>query len=184
MDNVQNLDSNATTSTLTKSPLNILQYARQPNPKEEAQGPNGTWYYCALPGCTYRSDVATNFRRHLRTKHSLHLPAKPSTILEQSQEELESMFVNLGLESRAAFESTVFTDHLQKSLSRTALIHMIIRNRLPLSLVEQPSFHTFLATLNPEARNIIPVSHSTIKSDVINEWDSIKQQIKLELQKK
>ena len=94
------------------------------------------------------------------------------------------MFVNLGLESRAAFESTVFTDHLQKSLSRTALIHMIIRNRLPLSLVEQPSFHTFLATLNPEARNIIPVSHSTIKSDVINEWDSIKQQIKLELQKK
>jgi hypothetical protein len=136
MDTAEIIEKIDSLSTSNKAPPNFLQYTRDRRQDEDIQGKYGLYYYCGIPECTYRSDVASNFRRHLKTNHSLKLSAKSSTIHERSQEELESMFVNLGLESRIALETTVFTDHLQKNLCRAVLIHMIVRNRLSFSLVK------------------------------------------------
>jgi hypothetical protein len=93
---------------------------------------------------------------------------------------MESLEIN----DRQTLQVNMLHDYLNQQKVRKALLLMIILNRLPLHLVETPSFHAYNKTLNPCADNVVPVAHNTIRADIINEFALWKETVKNDLHNK
>jgi hypothetical protein len=62
-------------------------------------------------------------------------------------------------------------------------LRLVVQERLALSLVEAPSFHAFCQALNPLAdSNILPSSHSTIRTAIQSHWYEEKLILQHEIQ--
>jgi hypothetical protein len=76
--------------------------------------------------------------------------------------------ISAGGRTKREVEDSFFREFLEKGVTRKALIHFIVRHRLPILIIEWPTFHTFLATLNPLLKEIIPTSHNTVRLDILS----------------
>jgi hypothetical protein len=181
MASLEEENESTTSSSSNRRPLNFLHLIRETRPDEPIRGNKGRIFYCGIIDCDYSSDIQSNFRRHLSTRHKILLPTNTSKVIEHSEQDLQRIFASLTLEDRKEFETTVFAEYMENHPYRAALVYMIVENRLSFSLVESPSFHTFLLTMIPEASRLIPRSHNTIKQDILSEWLLKKEEIKKEL---
>jgi hypothetical protein len=181
MASLEEENESTTSSSSNRRPLNFLHLIRETRPDEPIRGNKGRIFYCGITDYDYSSDIQSNFRRHLSTRHKISLPTNTSKVIEHSEQDLQRIFASLTLEDRKEFETTVFAEYMENHPYRAALVYMIVENRLSFSLVESPSFHTFLLTMNPEASRLIPRSHNTIKQDILSEWLLKKEEIKKEL---
>jgi hypothetical protein len=146
----------------------FLRLARSNEPKKDHRG--RSIRYCNIENCAYSSAVITNIRKHLLSNHNIHAPSQPSNIHVIGVQQLQDVVISAGGRTKQEVEDSIFREVLEKGITRKALIHLIVRHRLLISMVEWPAFHAFLTTLNPLAKEILPTSHNTIRSDILSSW--------------
>jgi hypothetical protein len=157
--------------SLSSTQFNISEYCRAPQFNEAERDEAGRQLrYCGQPDCLFKSGVVTNFRKHLERRHYIESKPKESAIQVIALQELNNIFVSTGNRTTEDLQTAVFKTILDKEVIQKALVYLIVRHRLPLSLVEWPAFHTFLGTLNPHAIGVIPTSHNTIRAHILNLW--------------
>src|ERR1051326_3226925 len=149
----------------------IEDFVRYALPGEQDKNPKGfKLRYCLFEDCSYNNSVVTNIRRHLRSKHGIQSATTPSRTRVQSIQDLDELYLNSDNRTRQKTQNAVFSAYLNKDVVRKALVRFIVQQRLALSIVERPSFHTLVRALNPLADEIIPVSHNTIRTAILGEW--------------
>jgi hypothetical protein len=85
-------------------------------------------------------------------------------------EQLNNLLITTNSRTKEDLQSTIFSNYLDKDVCRKALVRLIISGRLPLSIIEWPAFYTFTRVLNPNAKDVLPTSYNTIRSDILSNW--------------
>jgi hypothetical protein len=84
---------------------------------------------------------------------------------------------------RQQLQQKAFEAYSNKDIILKSLVRLVVSQRLPLSIVEWPSFHTFVLALNPYAdQNLMPSSHTTMRTAIMREWLSEKLVLQRHLQ--
>jgi len=76
----------------------------------------------------------------------------------------------------------VFENQLNKDVINEALVSLIVVRNLSFSAVEWPEFHALCQALNPKANTVIPSSHSTISTRILEAFQSHKDVVRKKLQ--
>lgn len=105
-----------------------------------------------------------------------------STVRNQGTAQLEELWDAADTRTRQQLAHQAFEEHLDSSIIRAALVRFIVQSRLPFSIVESSSFHAFIQALNPAAIDVIPASHSTIRTSIQEHWYSEKLILQREVQ--
>jgi hypothetical protein len=151
-------------------------FIREPSSyEEERDSQNNKLLYCGQENCLYKSDVNSNFRKHLRTKHQIEVfPEKPFILLaaEKAMKQITA--------SNSLANSSRTIDLTEENLG-LAIIHLIVRHSLPLSAIEWPLFHSLLALANPRSADMLMTSRRTLVSDIKIFWAKKKAMIKSDL---
>jgi hypothetical protein len=71
-------------------------------------------------------------------------------------------------------ENFILQQRFEKEACWKALIDLVVQCRLPLEIVESPAFHGLLSSLNPVAKDILPLSQNTLQSDILTSWSEEK----------
>lgn len=159
-------------------------FVRDPLPGESERDQNRRKLrYCTFADCSYNTGVISNLRKHLLKRHRIQTAGETSRVRSSGSQELQDLYLNSDHRTRHEIQSTVFSAHLNKDVVRKALVRFIVQQRLALSIVERPSFHTFVQALNPLAdETIVPVSHSAIRTAIQSHWYEEKLILQRELQ--
>lgn len=176
MSNIQ--DSNDSQSIIDHSQLSsssnqldVDQFVRSPGPDEPERHQNGSKFrYCNQSNCSYKSNILSNFRKHLRNSHQIETSTKRSDIQLIGLDQLNDVYITTGGRTKEDLQTSIFKGFLNKQIIRKALVQLITLHRLALSIVEWPAFHAFIGAFNPMAMNFVPTSHNTIRADIINLW--------------
>lgn len=149
-------------------------------------------YKCTYPKCGYSPkptligfNVTGNLWKHIYRKHGHLVVARDtphSSILTQSSLVLSALSSSAPRPATAATVATFFEPNLgsQRHSDRFCqiLLKFIISNNLPLSLVDRPSFATFVRFLSPATKQI---SRGTLARDLwqtfINHCQVLKQEL-------
>lgn len=165
--------------------INYEDFVRHANPGEPDRCPknNRRYRYCTFDGCTYKSEVVTNMRGHLSNEHHLQNTTTTSEVRRVGAEQLQELWDLAEPRTREDIQNTVFEAYLDRDVVRKALVRLIVQQRLAFSIVESPCFHAFVQALNPLADdNIIPASHSTIRTAIQSHWFEEKLILQREIQ--
>jgi hypothetical protein len=171
MDSLQNdLDSISNSlSDLTHS--SFEDYCRDPLPHEPTQEKGRKIRYCGIEHCSYNTAVVTNIRRHLLKEHDIETSKKQPLTRILGHQHFQDLWSSSEERTKDTIQNTVFSAHLDKDIVRKALVRFIVQQRLALSIVERPAFHTFVRALNPLAdEHIVPTSHNTIRTAILSDW--------------
>jgi hypothetical protein len=164
LDSISNSISDLTCSSLE-------DFVREPLPFEPTHEKGRKIRYCSIENCSYNTSVITNLRRHLLNKHNIEISPKQPIARVQGYQNLQEIWSNSEDCMKDTIQNTVFSAHLKKDIVRKALVRFIVQQRLALSIVERPAFHTFVRALNPLAdEHIIPTSHNTIRTAILSDW--------------
>jgi hypothetical protein len=148
--------------------LDIDQYTRPLRPNEPEFESGRKIRYCGQLDCKDYYSIITNFRKHLRNNHNISTKPADSSIQLIGLEQLQDLLISTDGRTKEDLQATIFSSYLQKDVCRKALVRLIVSGRLPLSIVEWPAFHTFTGALNPRAKDVIPTSHNTVRSDILS----------------
>jgi hypothetical protein len=106
--------------------------------------PRSVLYTCTQLGCTYKRTMATiqvvstgNLIKHYNNRHK----DIPTSIAEEKEKEAQKQ------EKPKFFRKYSSIGPLKERI-RKLILHVIVSNNLPLSLVESPSFRLLISTLN------------------------------------
>jgi hypothetical protein len=92
--------------------------------------------YCNVENCTYSSSIITNLRKHLRTNHNIHAFSQSFKIQVIEAQQLQDVVISTDDRTKREVEDSFFREFLEKEVIRKTLIHLIVRHRLSISIVE------------------------------------------------
>jgi hypothetical protein len=171
---IQSNSSQISSRRRTAPPLDIDSYSRPPHPDEPIFEKNKKIRYCSQSNCSYKSSIVTNFRRHLQNIHDITNNPGESSIQLIGLEQLNDLLITTNGRTKEDLQSTIFRSYLDKDVCRKALVRLIVSGRLPLTIVEWPIFHAFTGVLNPNAKDVLPTSHNTVRADILSNWENEK----------
>lgn len=145
----------------------LWSLARPPRDDELTRNKFGQrMWYCNIAGCLHKgTPTGARAREHLLKEHPVDLnPVLPAarkkmvmTIERSFQGQKERQIM-----TDKAKEREILKGMIDQRRIREALIHLIVRRRLPQTITEWPEFIAFCASLNHEATEIVARSHSSI----------------------
>jgi len=96
------------------------------------------WYCIYCKGDTvYSSDVTTNFRRHLHTKHSIEVFPESSPLKIEIAEQFQKLWRRVKEEGRTEeIGNEIFEKYLDQEVVNEALVSLIVVRNLPSRVVE------------------------------------------------
>src|ERR1700744_5601181 len=164
--------------TLPKHRYEIRPFCREPFPYEPAKSDRGwTIFYCNQELCNYSAAVATNFRKHLSTRHGLKIvPTKPELFgaIEQALNQVTPDQAEMNPSQRLRTELT--EDALRRAMSL-----LIVQHSLPLNAVEWPALQALVVLANPEIQEYLITCRRTLTKDIDLAWAGKKTLIKSQL---
>ena len=138
--------------------------------------------HCPLES-TYSSDVSTNFRRHLQSKHQITAKELPSVVRATAAAQLQALYQDADSVNRTQeLDTQVFQKVLDRDVLNKALVLLITVRNLPFRIVEWPEFHTFCQVLNPESKDYLLTAHATIPKLIAQSWQTQKDLVRKKLQ--
>ena len=142
------------------------------------------WYCIYCKGDTvYSSDVTTNFRRHLHTKHSIEVFPESSPLKIEIAEQFQKLWRRVKEEGRTEeIGNEIFEKYLDQEVVNEALVSLIVVRNLPSRVVEWPEFHALCLALNPQASTKLKTAHSTIPQLIQTSFQVSKDIVRRKLQ--
>lgn len=142
-------------------------YARPRKEKEPFRNRfNQKYWYCKSEGCRFKGTTTIQqAREHLQKDHSIVAYDGASSSGSLVRRSIESVFarqVERQDNGKCTREHTVLETSLNRHLVQQALVRLIVRRSLPLSITEWPEFHAFCHSLNPAASTALYRSHSSV----------------------
>jgi len=163
--------------------LNWQDFTRSPLEDEPLRINKRVVRYCAFDGCDYSSHVLTNFRGHLLKKHQIQTTTTTPSARRLGAQQLEEIWQQAEARTKQEIQTVAFEQYLDKKVVQQCLVRLVVQERLALSFVEAPSFHAFCQSLNPLVdSNILPTSHSTIRTAIQSHWYEEKLILQREIQ--
>jgi len=150
----------------------LRPYTRKPAPYEPSRAPdNNLLFYCGQEGCNWVHQVASNFRKHLKSKHDIDVKPEASQIAKVAQN-LVGTFV------RDSNNDAGVRTPLTEDVVRQAMVYYVVRNSEPFSIIEAPSLQYLLLTMNPYVQDLLTTSRRTLVNDIRQTWLKEKEQLK------
>jgi BED zinc finger len=178
--------SESTSVSRTRTANDTWNHARPPRSDEPERKDGGALLlYCkhCPEETSYATTVTTNFRNHLSKKHNIVAEKRTSMIRTAALDDFDQLCKRLYDNGQAEeFQTKMLEKVLDQRMINEALVSLIVVRNLPFRLVEAPEFHTFCATLNPQAADHLATSHNTVSSLVDNTWQIHKDLVRKKLQ--
>ncbi len=173
MDNETSIVSESTTSKGKKTANGTWSHTRHHFPNEPERHKNHVLLYCKhCPlDSTYASEITTNFRTHLRTKHGIVVEKQQNAISQTSLEDFDQLYNKLSQAGQMQeFTAKVLEKTLDRRMVNEVLVSLVVVWNLPFSIVEWPEFHIFCCTVNPQIADYLTTSHNIIASLIDKSW--------------
>src|SRR5436305_6542455 len=179
--------SEATSST---GQDDVWSFFRDAHPTEAAKDEKSRKLrYCIH--CTHRkffTPFKTNARRHLRTNHSTLIDYNRDNrvIAIRTQQSIEDGLLRAG---RDVFDqqSADMHEQLRISFNRELFLELqtllIVRRRLPFSIVSWPEYRALILAANPAIQDLLISSPATIATYIRRSYSHFREGIKEKLQK-
>jgi len=172
------LDSTSAPSKRSRTALATWAHARTAeNDEPEFKGRDRILYciHC-LPKSPYSSPITTNFRKHLNSKHpEIKVDKDLNQVQSATLDKLQQLYIQANALGQA---EKINTQALQRVLNQDiidkALVSLIVGENLSFWIIESPRFHAFCQVLNPESRDYIITSHSTVPKRINESWQAQK----------
>jgi len=165
--------SEATSST---GQDDVWSFFRDAHPTEAAKDEKSRKLrYCIH--CTHRkffTPFKTNARRHLRTNHSTLIDSIEDGLLRAGRDVFDQQSANMHEQLRISFNRELFLE-LQTLL--------IVRRRLPFSIVSWPEYRALILAANPAIEDLLISSPATIATYIRRSYSHFREGIKEKLQK-
>lgn len=114
-----------------------------------------------------------NASKHLLNKHKIPIPGAPVRELAKRQiQDITSYIVSTPSVKRR--KTTTEAHVVDQNILREIYIQYVAENDLPLSHCESQTLRLLLEYLNPAANDLLPRSHSTIRSEVTLSYETKK----------
>ena len=153
------LPSQSTRSKASSKRTKIGDYTRPGDPERNEKGK--LIYYCKW--CSESTAVSTNMWRHLAKEHGVRYEGGKSHRTKEANQELEEIIEQL---KGSDLGDKVLRETLDKKLIETTLIELFIVRNIGFRVVESQEFRTFCTSLNRQAMEFLPASHTTVASKV------------------
>jgi len=162
IDSVSEVERRRTRDRKTSS---VVSHCRSPGEGQASYDTSKRKLYYCKHCPNYVTCNTTNFRHHLRQRHSIDCPVDLTnrTAVETN---LKTLYDKLKVEHATKdFDSELYKKAIDLAAFRECLVNLVVVRSLPLSIVEWDEFHILCRSLNPEfSRNEIPLSHNTLAS--------------------
>lgn len=164
----------------------IWAAAREPKEGEELRDKHGhRWFYCSI--CKWKGAASDRIRTHLRS-HNIRIddaqPPVKKRAIERAIAGLPGFFdrQKANQEGRDLTEEKYLGNAINKPAFLEALVQLISKHSLPLSIVEWPEFYALIASVNYVAANVVKTSRNNVPDLLKSSFLMHKDQIKKRLQ--
>lgn len=143
------------------------------------------WFYCSL--CEWKGAASNRIRTHLRS-HNLRIddaqPAAKRQTIAKSIAGLPGFFDRQKAikQGRDLAEEKCLRSAINKPAFLEALVQLISRHSLPLSIVEFPEFYALLSSIDYVAADVIQTSRNKVPDLLVSSFTIHKEQVKKRLQ--
>jgi len=159
----------------------LWAHTREPDEGEKVESGKYKIMYCTY--CGYSTPVATNFRRHLREKHTLECESTPLTQREDISQSFERLYRKAAMIGREKeIEQACFDKVVNQDVVNEALVSLIVVRNLAYRAVEWPEFHHLCMALNSRSLSLLPSSHSTMAGLISQSYESSKSIVRKRLE--
>src|SRR6266498_3278650 len=166
--------------------------------QSKGQPPSAVWDHCRTardtetPGqkyCNYcikepiyGSNNSSNMRKHIERNYKIQIELTPSRIQITTLQQLKQFYLKAESSGQISeIDTQVFRKQLDQDIINKALISLIVVRNLPFTAVEWPEFHTLYQALNPEAKDVITITHSQVKNKIEKAYDIYKDTVRKKL---
>jgi hypothetical protein len=95
--------------------IDVDQFVRSSKPDESERHQNESKFrYCNQSDCLYRSNILSNFRKHLRSRHQIETQSKTSEIQLIDLDQLKNIYITIEDRTKKDLQSFVFKNFLDK----------------------------------------------------------------------
>jgi len=168
----------------------LWSYAGDPIPGVEPLRGTGNrqLWYCNYAECAQYSVTTTSgARHHLKSIHEIYVDEEPSTTAKKAKQ--TDILIQIGKQQlqRQQQEGQSVRNYLKaaadKATVRRALLRLIVRHDLPLTLPTWNETHTLVHSINYMASGILWHAHSTTAYQILQVFEVKRQQLKQQLQR-
>jgi len=162
---------------------NTWQFSKDPPPNQPRfDRKNKRIFYCQY--CHYTNTTTTNIRKYLRTDHGIYITEEKSLVRKATDQQIKSVLAKQGEVSQrqaAEKERAVLRSVIKKDVVQECIAQLVVMRNLSFNSAAWPELRALLLSVNPEAGDVLPSSHSSLPKFIFRPYDADKDLLKQKL---